>query len=79
MTTSDERYFCVYHEKDGFVQLIAKDKTEARKKYYVIMASIMAHMFGEKSGADKKPFDKSRCLKIVRIEGPFDLIVGDQE
>ena len=70
--------FFVFHEKGGYIHVIAQDKEDALEKYYEALEGIMGHQlkicgcFG-----DKKPIDRSQVLKPVRVVEEKDVLLDE--
>jgi len=64
----NKKDFFVYHERGGYIHVIAKDKEDAVEEFYNALHSIMGHQlkicdcYGE-----SKPIDRDKVVRITKI------------
>jgi acetyl-CoA carboxylase carboxyltransferase component len=65
----DLRAFIVWHEKGGFVHVLASDEEDAIEQFYEAISSMIGHTlkicgcFGE-----EKPLDRSKVIRPIKVE-----------
>lgn len=68
-----EKLFIVHHENGGRIQVYAKDKEDAVEAFYESLKSMIGHALGAcDCYKEPKPLDRSKLVRITKIEGPFE-------
>ena len=67
-STSENNIYVVHHENGGTMQVYATDEDDAIEQYYHTLESILGHHLKICDCYGKKPIDRSKVARPLRVE-----------